>query len=122
MDSGLLHIAGTTDTFIVQLGSSLNNKLRAPYRNGSQDYKYKYISGPCDIFCASDIKYGIKEWGTIQGVPPLINCLEGKDSFECHPDPVKVHQFVEKKYNTKDKRQESGTLYITTIHKIFRTR
>lgn len=112
MDSGLLHIAGTTDTFIVQLGSSLNNKLRAPYRNGSQDYKYKYISGPCDIFCASDIKYGIKEWGTIQGVPPLINCLEGKDSFECHPDPVKVHQFVEKKYNTNNTTLKKKILFL----------
>ena len=30
MDSGLLHLAGTTDTEIIQLGSSINNKLRAP--------------------------------------------------------------------------------------------
>jgi ADP-heptose:LPS heptosyltransferase len=56
MDSGILHFAGTTDTYIIQLGSSINNKLRAPYRNGSQDYKYKYISGPCGIFCASNMK------------------------------------------------------------------
>lgn len=90
MDSGLLHLAGTTDTNIIQLGSSINNKLRAPYRNGSQDYKYEYISGPCKIFCASDIKYGVKEWKTIQGVPPLINCLENKNTFECHPDAKEV--------------------------------
>lgn len=90
MDSGLLHLAGTTDTNIIQLGSSINNKLRAPYRNGSQDYKYKYISGPCDIFCASNIKYGVKEWKTIQGVPPLINCLENKPKFDCHPSPVQI--------------------------------
>ena len=90
MDSGLLHLAGTTDTNIIQLGSSINNKLRAPYRNGSQNYKYKYISGPCDLFCASDIKYGVKEWKTIQGVPPLINCLENKPKFYCHPDPEQI--------------------------------
>lgn len=90
MDSGLLHLAGTTDTNIIQLGSSINNKLRAPYRNGSQDYKYKYISGPCDIFCASNIKYGVKEWKTIQGVPPLINCLENKPKFDCHPNPIQI--------------------------------
>ena len=90
MDSGLLHLAGTTDTNIIQLGSSINNKLRAPYRNGSQNYKYKYISGTCDLFCASNIKYGVKEWKTIQGVPPLINCLENKPKFDCHPSPVQI--------------------------------
>ena len=94
MDSGLLHLAGTTDTNIIQLGSSINNKLRAPYRNDSQDYKYKYISGPCRIFCASDIKYGVKEWGTVQGVPPLINCLENKNTFECHPNPLDVCNYI----------------------------
>lgn len=99
MDSGILHFAGTTDTFIVQLGSSINNKLRAPYRNGSQDYKYRYISGPCDIFCASDMKYGIKEWGSINGVPPLVKCLENKPSFECHPNPFIVSEFIYQKFN-----------------------
>jgi FkbM family methyltransferase len=90
MDSGLLHLAGTTDTNIIQLGSSINNKLRAPYRNNSQDYKYKYVSGSCGLFCASDIKYGVKEWKTIQGIPPLIKCLENKNTFECHPAPISV--------------------------------
>lgn len=90
MDSGILHFAGTTDTHIIQLGSSINNKLRSPYRRGTQDYKYTYVSGPCDIFCASNMKYGIKEWGSINGVPPLIKCLENKPTFECHPDPVVV--------------------------------
>lgn len=94
MDSGLLHLAGTTDTFIIQLGSSINNKLRAPYRNNSQDYKYKYISGSCNIFCASDVKYGVKEWKTIQGTPPLINCLENKNNFECHPCVDDLYQYV----------------------------
>lgn len=93
MDSGILHFAGTTDTYIIQLGSSINNKLRAPYRNGSQDYKYKYISGPCDIFCASNMKYGVKEWGSINGVPPLVSCLEKKATFECHPNPFEVIEF-----------------------------
>jgi len=95
MDSGMLHIAGTTDTFILQLGSSINYKLRAPYRkdnNGavSQNYKFKYIGGTCNIACASDMKYGLKEWGSIQSVPPLINCLENKKTFECHPTVEQV--------------------------------
>jgi len=103
MDSGLLHLAGTTNTYIIQLGSSINNKLRAPFRKKSQDYKYAYISGDCDIFCASNMKYGIKEWGTIQGVPPLIGCLEKKESFECHPKAKKVFDFINLLYLKNEK-------------------
>lgn len=90
MDSGLLHLAGTTDSNILQLGSSINKEFRAPYRNGSQDYKYHYVGGGCSLFCGSDMKYGVKEWGDIQGVPPLINCLENKPTFECHPSVDQV--------------------------------
>jgi hypothetical protein len=90
MDSGLLHLAGTTDTEIIQLGSSINYKLRAPFRNGSQDYKYHYSGGGCNIFCGSNMKYGVKEWGNIQGVPPLVKCLEDKKTFECHPSVEQV--------------------------------
>jgi ADP-heptose:LPS heptosyltransferase len=90
MDSGLLHLAGTTDSEIVQLGSSINYEFRAPYRNNSQEYKYHYVGGGCSLFCGSDMKYGVKEWGDIQGVPPLINCLENKSTFECHPSVDQV--------------------------------
>jgi ADP-heptose:LPS heptosyltransferase len=94
MDSGLLHLAGTTDANIIQLGSSIKNDLRAPYRHGTQKYKYDYISGPCGIFCGSDPKYGVREWGTIQAVPPLVNCLENKSEFECHPSVIQVFNKV----------------------------
>ena len=94
MDSGLLHIAGTTDVNIIQLGSSIDPKLRAPYRNGSQDYKYKYVGGGCDIFCSSNMKYNVKEHGTIQAVPPQIHCLENKPTFECHPEVDQVYNSV----------------------------
>tara|TARA_B110000977_G_C11079306_1_gene492344 strand:+ start:559 stop:1485 length:927 start_codon:yes stop_codon:yes gene_type:complete len=85
MDSGILHVAGTTDCYIIQLGSSFNNKLRAPWRNGRQDYKYNYIKGGCDIACGSDLKYGLKEHGNIHGIPLLRNCQEKYPNFECHP-------------------------------------
>ena len=86
MDTGLLHLAGTTDTHIIQLGSSIHPYYRAPYRNGSQQYKYSYIKGSCNSFCASDMKYSLKEWGNIQAVPPLLGCLEGRRDFDCHPN------------------------------------
>lgn len=96
MDSGILHLAGTTNTNIIQLGSHINPFFRAPYREGSQSYKYFYAEGSCNILCGSNAKYGVKEWGTIQGVPPLIKCLENKPSFECHPSVDKVHQIINK--------------------------
>ena len=101
MDSGVLHIAGTTDVHIIQLGSSIDNKLRAPYRNGSQDYKYTYVNGGCDIFCSSNMKYNIKEHGSIHGVPPQVKCLENKETFECHPTVDQVFDATIKLYNVK---------------------
>lgn len=93
MDSGLLHLAGTTDANIIHLGSSIKAEFRIPYRHGTQNYKHHYVSGGCNLACASDMKHGVNEWGTIQGVPPLIGCLEGKPTFECHPS---VNQIIEK--------------------------
>jgi ADP-heptose:LPS heptosyltransferase len=90
MDSGLLHLAGTTDTNIIHLGSSLIPEFRIPFRKGTQDYKYAYVRGGCDLECGSNMKYGVKEWGNIQGVPPLIKCLENKKTFECHPSVEQV--------------------------------
>lgn len=90
MDSGLLHLAGTTDAQIIQLGSSINWKLRAPYRNGQQDYKYHYVDGECKIACASDMRYGVREWNSIRGIPPLVRCLENKKEFLCHPSISQV--------------------------------
>lgn len=95
MDSGLLHLAGTTQTHIYHLGSSINNEFRKPYRIGLEK-KYSYILGSCPLFCGSDMKYGVKEWGDIQGVPPLIKCLEGysQTEFACHPDWQKVSNII----------------------------
>jgi len=90
MDSGILHLGGTTDVEIVQLGSSIHPYYRAPYRKGSQSYKYTYVGGICNLFCTSNMKHHLKEWNDIQGVPPLIGCLENKPTFECHPNPKKV--------------------------------
>ena len=93
MDSGLLHLAGTTDSEILMLGSSIRPEFRLPFRKHTQTYKQHYISGTCRLSCASDVKYGVKEWNTIQGVPPLIGCLENKPSFDCHPT---VHSVLHK--------------------------
>ena len=103
MDSGILHIAGTTDVNIIQLGSSIDNKLRAPYRNGSQDYKYDFIAGGCEIFCSSNQKYNIQAHGSIHGVPPQVRCLEDKPTFECHPTVDQVFKATIKLYDVQPK-------------------
>jgi hypothetical protein len=95
MDSGLLHLAGTTDANIIMLGSALKPEFRLPYRKGSQSYKQYYISGGCQLACGSNMKYGVKEWGDIQGIAPLIGCLENRPTFECHPRVENVLHKIE---------------------------
>jgi|694.fasta_scaffold42219_6 autotransporter strand-loop-strand O-heptosyltransferase len=109
MDSGILHLAGTTDTWIVQLGSSIHPEFRAPYRLGRQDYKYTYVAGGCNLFCASNMKYYLRDWevgyngGTpIQSVPLIDSCLEKKEKFECHPDAKSVFEAIKKSYDSYD--------------------
>lgn len=103
MDSGILHVAGTTDVNIIQLGSSIDWKLRAPYRQGSQTYKYQYIGGSCELFCSSNMKYNVKVHGSIHGVPPQVHCLEHKPTFECHPSVDQVFNAVQAHYKVKAK-------------------
>ena len=90
MDTGPLHIAGCTDTHILQLGSATSPLLRIPYRNNTQNYKYDFVGGSCNIFCNSDLKYNVQEWGHINSVGPLTDCSENKPTFECHPQVDKV--------------------------------
>lgn len=85
MDSGPLHLAGCTNTNILQLGSAINPSFRAPYRYGQQDFNYYYVGGSCKLFCNSNLFYNVKEWGNVNSVPPMPYCLENKPSFECHP-------------------------------------
>ena len=102
MDSGILHLAGTTNTHIIQLGSSIDPRFRSPYRNGTQNYKYSYVLGECKIFCASDMKYNIRHNGTYKTMPPVAFCLEQPGSIgqDIDPDPeiYKCHPSVEQVY------------------------
>ena len=87
MDSGILHLAGTTDTPIVELGSPINPEFRRPYRKTS---KHIYVRGGCGLHCSSNMKYALEYWDTIDSVQPLIGCLEKKETFECHPSVAQV--------------------------------
>jgi hypothetical protein len=85
MDSAPLHLASTTDSHIIQLGSAINPTFKRFYRNGDWTYKYHFLGGTCKLFCNTNLFYNIKEWGDINSVPPQPNCLENKPTFECHP-------------------------------------
>ena len=92
LDTGQLHLAGCTDTYIIQIGASINPLWRAPYRNGSQEYKYTFVNGTCYSFCASDPQYSVIEHATINSVPPLPYCLEGRPNYDCQPSWEKVSE------------------------------
>jgi autotransporter strand-loop-strand O-heptosyltransferase len=121
MDSGLLHLAGSTDAQIIQLGSSINWRLRAPFRNGRQDYKYHYIDGDCKIACASDMKYSVLEWNSVRAIPPLVGCLEKKSEYLCHPKISNVlNKLIEViKYKKMKKLDITRTDLIKQIGKEF---
>jgi ADP-heptose:LPS heptosyltransferase len=87
MDSGILHLAGTTETPIVELGSPINPEFRRPRRKTS---KHIYVRGACGLHCSSNMKYALEYWPTIDYVQPLIGCLEKKETFECHPSVAQV--------------------------------
>lgn len=109
MDSGILHLAGTTNVHIIQLGFNADPKFRAPYRKGTQDYKYTYVKGECDLLCASNLKYNLKTHGHLQETPPVATCLEKKLTFECHPKVKDVVKIVKELPVMKKK-----LLYITS--------
>jgi len=120
MDSGILHLAGMTDTSIIQLGSSIDPKFRAPYRNNSQNYKYKYISGDCKLLCASDMKYYIKYNGEFNTIPPIPFCLEkpesigdqnlNSDIYKCHPSVGGVVDETIRMYNMYKSKEQKSTV------------
>ena len=115
-DSSIMHLSGTTDTEILVLGSSQRPELRFPYRKGSQEYKIRMVLGSCDLFCASDLKYSVWEFGTINQVGPVPFCLEDKNKFECHPSVElvmkEVENIIDLRKTTKSSVTENNTVPI----------
>lgn len=89
-DSGPIHLAGVTDSWIFQIGSSVRYEKTAPYRNQKQTYKFYFIGGECELMCATNPKYAVKEWGTINSNHYYPKCQEGYSEFKCHPTPEKI--------------------------------
>lgn len=99
VDSGPLHVAGTTDTWIFQIGTARHPEFVTPFRNGSQNYKHEFIGGECKLFCASNIKYSVKEWSSINSVHFLPKCQENYTEMKCHPFPEQIFNSIKSKLN-----------------------
>jgi ADP-heptose:LPS heptosyltransferase len=99
LDSGPLHLAGTTDTWIFQIGSARHPQFNMPFRKATQEYKQEFIGGECSIFCASNVKYSVKEWGTIYSTHFLPKCQEGYSEMKCHPNAEQVYTRIKNKIN-----------------------
>jgi ADP-heptose:LPS heptosyltransferase len=96
MDSGILHLAGTTYADIIELGSPINPEFRRPRR---KEGKHIYVRGACGLHCSSNMKYALEYWDTIDSVQPLIGCLEKKETFECHPSVAQVMHAINSNIN-----------------------
>ena len=46
------------------------------------------------------MKYGVREWGTMNNVPPLTECLENKPTFECHSSVEDVTKTINYLFKT----------------------
>lgn len=96
MAAGLLPFAGTTDAFIIQLGSATHPEYRTPFRNGTQDYKHKFVGGSCKLHCQSDMKYNVSgiekitRWNGFRSP----GCYENKPTYECQPSVNAVYNAI----------------------------
>ena len=99
-DTGLMLFAGSTDTFILQLGSSLDPEYHLPYRNGNQYYKYDYVDGDCKMKCFSDPECAVKwcgSFGNKNGDEQVGYCMKRyipDYNYDCHPKPEIVAQKI----------------------------
>lgn len=71
-DSGMLHIAGTTDTPIVGIFTSAKGEFRVPFRNGSYGHKVAIVKP--DIACIGCLH---------REPPPVVYCDCRRGDFKC---------------------------------------
>lgn len=106
MAAGVLPFAGTTDAFIIHLGSATHPEYRTPYRHGTQSYKHKFVGGSCKLHCQSDMKYNvdgdlkITRWNGFRSP----GCYENKSTYECHPSVNAVYNSILEILKYKDER------------------
>ena len=88
-DSGILHLAGTTDSEIIYIAMGRDPRLTTPYRNGSQDYKLKIISNNCK-FCMSNMEILNKKQNA-----NLSHCQINSTNETCQPSVDQVLEVID---------------------------
>ena len=87
-DNGLFTLAGSTDTFLLQIGGSSDPIFHQPYRNSDQYYKFKHVCGDCKLMCQSDPKCTVQYlgyFGSDKEYERLGVCFYGYKEYKCHP-------------------------------------
>lgn len=96
-DCGIFTLAGTTDTYIIQIGWYGDPYYHMPMRKGIRWYKYDYIRGECDVYCLTDPKFDLNEWGTITQKHIVQKCMLDRN-WICKPSSEKVYFKIKELY------------------------
>ncbi len=83
-DTGIYVFAGTTDTNILLNGWTCDPWYHQPIRNGSRDYKFFTVRGDCPIYCTSDPKSNVDQFGTINIMHKSNECILNTN-YACTP-------------------------------------
>jgi len=96
-DCGMYIFAGTTDTYIIQLGWYSDPFYHAPIRKGVRYYKYDNIKGDCDVYCDSEAKFNVKEFGTMREKHMVQYCFLDRN-WICKPPSERVYNKIKELY------------------------
>jgi len=88
-DTGMYIFAGTTDTNILLIGWTCDPWFHQPIRKGDRNYKFHTVRGNCEIYCTTDPKSNIAEYGTIKKMHKSNYCILDKN-YKCIPSPKMI--------------------------------
>ena len=105
INTDMLHLCGSTDTWLVLLGGAQHPELIMPYRHGSRDYKSFYVPGSCELHCDSQLRYSIKHFRENNWEKPMASkihvdtfCQEFFDEPKCQPKAEQVFEKIKEIY------------------------
>lgn len=108
INTDMLHLCGSTDTWLVLLGGAQHPDFIMPYRHGSRDYKSFYVPGGCELHCDSQLKYSVQHFKDNGWDKPMASkihvdtfCQEFFDEPKCQPKAEQVFEKIKEIYNLK---------------------
>lgn len=92
-DCSIFVLASSTNTNIIQIGWYADPYFHIPIRNGIKGYKYENVKGECDVYCSTDPRFDVKEFGTIKEKHPVQVCMLDRN-WICKPTSEKVYNKI----------------------------